>query len=461
VDFCYPLEMKKQTGILLATILGSSMVFIDGSVVNVILPVLEKSFSATAEQIQWVVEAYLLFLASLMLIGGSLGDRYGRRKIFLMGAVIFMLASLGCALSPTLLTMVIFRSLQGVGGALLTPGSLAIINGSFPKEERGKAIGTWSGFSALMMVFGPLLGGLLSDYASWRYVFLINVPIGALVLFFSLRYVPESESSRTTEVKQKMDFAGLGLSTLSIGFLVFGLAQSVRWAWIGGLFLLLVFLWNESRVKNPLVLLSFFKNRVFASINLLCFFLYAALSIAFYFLPFNLIQVQGFTATEAGAANLPFIAIMFLSSRFSGGLYQKIGARLPITVGSVLAAVGFLLIAFLPGANAHYFSGFFPGIFVFGIGMSLCVSPLTTAVLQALPETFSGIASAINNSVCRIAGLVGIALMPKIETSSPEFLGNFTRVLCGCAALAFGSALVAFIFLKSERSFQRTVLESP
>jgi len=439
-----------KLGVLVATILASSMVFIDGSVVNVILPVLQKAFQANPHQIQWVVEAYLLFLASLMLLGGGLGDRFGRRKIFVLGTVFFMISSVGCAVSQSIFQLTLCRSLQGIAGALLTPGSLAIINHVFPKEERGRAIGTWSGFSALMMVLGPLLGGFLSDHASWRYVFLINIPIGLCVLFFTFKFIPETE---TGEGKVGLDYFGAVLSVIFIGCLVYGLIQT-EYVVVGmGVLFLAIFIFAESKIKTPLVPLTFFKSRVFSTINILCFFLYASLSIVFYFLPFQLIDIQGFSATEAGAANLPFILIMFFSSRFTGGLYSKVGARLPIFVGASLSAAGFLMLGFLPALHSSYWTAFFPGLVLFGVGMSLCVSPLTTAVLAALPEKFSGIASGINNSVTRIAGLIGIAVMPKVSTLDPVvFMKSFREIFVVSAVLAFTAALCALTFLKGEQS---------
>lgn len=468
------------------------MVFIDGSVVNVIMPELQREFNATAVQIQWVVEAYLLFLSSLILVGGSIGDHFGRKRVFQIGTVIFIIASIGCGLSQNLMQMTIFRSLQGVGGALLTPGSLAIINSVFPKNERGKAIGTWSAFSSITTAFGPVLGGWLSDNLSWRWVFFINLPIGLLTIFFTRSFVP-TQCRETGE--ETLDLPGVVVSSSGIGSIVFGLIESNYFIMMIGVALMILFLFMETRSKSPLVPLSFFKSRVFSAVNMSTFLLYGALSIVFYFLPFNLIQVQGFSATQAGAANLPFIFIIFLFSRWSGGLYDKVGARLPIAVGSIISGLGFLALGFMPGLDASYWKDFLPGLILFGLGMSLCIAPLTTAVLGAVPDKFSGLASGVNNAVTRLAGLVGIAIMTAmivmwfhhylemalvnmpmnvglkeellsrsqdlagLQGHSKEvdgiirvaYLESFKSVMISSALLALASSLCALIFIPSEK----------
>jgi EmrB/QacA subfamily drug resistance transporter len=490
-----------KTGVLVATILGSSMVFIDGSVVNVILPELQNEFNASALQIQWIVESYLLFLASLILVGGSIGDHFGRKRIFQIGATIFILASVGCGLSQTLLQMTLFRSLQGVGGALLTPGSLAIINSVFPKDERGKAIGTWSGFSAITTALGPITGGWLADNLSWRWVFFINVPLGLLAIFFTHKYVP-TECHETG--REPIDLPGVVISTVGFAAMIYGLIEANYFISMIGLCLFLVFLYLEARTQSPLIPLSFFRSRIFSAVNMSTFLLYGALSIVFYFLPFNLIQIQGFTATEAGAANLPFIFIIFLLSRKSGELYDRIGARLPIALGSLIAGMGFLALGYMPGLEASYWRDFFPGMLLFGLGMSLCIAPLTTAVLGAVPERFSGIASGINNAVTRLGGLIGIALMTtviilifhgyldqalinmpiaapmkdELLSRSSELAGlqgttvtngiiktayleSFKSVMILAAILALGSSLCALIFLPSEKVIRLPIAPVP
>jgi len=417
---------SRRFGILAATILGSSMAFIDSTVVNVILPRLQTEFNASASQIQWLVEAYLLFLSALILLGGALGDRYGRKMIFEIGATIFVLSSLACGVSQSLMQLTIARSIQGIGGALLAPGSLAILNASFPKEERGRAIGTWSGFSAMTAALGPVIGGWLSDHASWRWVFLINLPLGILTVYFTRRFVPE----RCGETwKTRLDIRGSVISILGLAAITFALIESSRLGFrdprilssLGvGILLMILFVRGEAGIKDPLMPLSLFRSRAFVGANICTLLLYGALGAVFYFLPFNLIQVQGFTATETGAANLPFVVIIFLFSQASGGLYDRFGPRIPLTVGSLIVGVSFLLLGFLPGLHAGYWSGFFPGLFTFGVGMSLCVAPLTSTVLGSVPVAHSGLSSGFNNAVARLSSLIAIAVMTTLVLISFE-----------------------------------------
>jgi len=345
--------------VLLATILGSSMAFIDGTVVNVALPTLQRDFNATAAGVQWVVQAYSLLLAALILVGGSLGDRYGRRRIFAIGVVIFTMASVACGIAPNLATLVTARALQGIGGALLVPGSLAIITAAFPEEERGRAIGTWSGFTAITSAIGPVLGGWMVENLSWRSVFLMNVPLAAVVLLVTLRYVPES---RDDEATGRLDWIGAGIITTFLGSLIYGLTEAALAGFSSRLVLLLLavsavsavaFVIVERRVANPMVPLSLFRSRTFSGTNLLTLFLYAALSGALYFFPFNLVQVQGYSSTAAGAAMLPMILLMFGLSRWAGGLAGRYGARLPLTIGPVITGAGFLAFV-IPGIGGSY-----------------------------------------------------------------------------------------------------------
>ncbi|MBV8245742.1 MAG: MFS transporter, partial [Candidatus Eremiobacteraeota bacterium] len=474
--------------ILTATILGSSLVFIDGAVVSIALPIVQRQFNASAAQTQWIVEAYTLVLGALMLLAGALADRYGRKRIFMLGTAIFAIASLACGLAPSLATLIGARVIQGLGGTLLAPASLALIGAHFRGAERSRAIGTWSGMSAVAAAVGPVAGGAIIDHFGWRWVFFINLPLAAAVVALAWRHL---EESRDDEARRgRLDVLGSACVTLALGLIVYAFIAGPYYLLVPGAAFFALFLWIEHRVPEPVMPLGLFANAEFSGINAMTFLLYGALSALFYYMPFIMIQVDGYSAAFAGAAFLPFVALMVLLSRASGTYSARFGVRPFLTAGPILTALGFAAFAFLP--DLHYWQGVLPAIVLIGIGMGLTVAPLTTTVIGSVPEHNVGVASGINNAVSRIAGLLAIAAFgaliawgfnarldallaatplthtqrTELDRARPQmaaghvsslrerallsaaFERGFRYVALGCALLAAGSAITAALTLR-------------
>ena len=453
------LRTTQGRGVLAATILGSGMASLDGTVVNVALPRIGNDLHAGLTALQWTVNAYTLTLAGLLLLGGSLGDRLGRRRVFVLGVVWFTVASIGCTVAPTAGLLIAMRALQGVGGALLTPGSLAILEAVFRREDRGAAVGAWSGLGGVATAIGPVLGGVLVGVApwGWRLVFLINVPIAAAVIWLSERYVPET---RNEDSSGPLDVTGVVLAALGLAGLVFALTEGPRQGWgtglvaalIVGIALLVAFVVVEARSSHPLVPLSLFRSRNFTGANLATLVVYAALSGALFLLPVVLQRSAGFQPVAAGSSLLPITAVMLALSARMGRWASQRGPRLPMTIGPIVAAVG---IAMLVRIDEHtsFAVDVLPALLIFGLGLSITVAPLTSTVLAAAPVHLIGVASAVNNDVARAAGLLAVAVLPGLAGISEHVYnhpaqlatGFHHAVLIAAGMCAFGGLVSAVL----------------
>ncbi len=440
--------------VLLTTVLGSGVAMLDATVVNIALPALGEDLGAGFAGLQWTLNGYTLTLASLILLGGSLGDRFGRRRVFVLGTAWFALASLLCAVAPTIEVLVAARALQGVGGALLTPGSLAIISASFAPTDRARAIGAWSGLGGIAGAAGPFIGGYLVQGPGWRWIFLVNLPLAAVVIAVALRHVPESLDP---EASRRLDLSGALLGALGLGALTYALiAAGEGWSatvlatGLLGVAGLVGFVLNERRSAHPMLPLDIFANRQFSAANVVTFTVYAALGGVFFLLVVDLQVVAGFSPLLAGTALLPVTVIMLLLSARAGALAQRIGPRRPMTLGPLLSAAGLLLLLRV-GRHASYVGDVLPAVVVFGLGLSLTVAPLTTTVLGAAAARHAGVASGVNNAVARAAGLLAVAVLPVLAGISGDdyrrpaaFADGFAiAITISAALLALGGVLAA------------------
>jgi EmrB/QacA subfamily drug resistance transporter len=443
-----------ERAVLVSAITGSSMTFVDGTVVNVALPVLRQSLRADVAQAQWIVTAYMLFLASLILVGGALGDRWGRRKVFAAGVLLFASASVWCGLAPDAAHLILARGFQGIGAAMLVPGSLALISAGFSREDRARAIGTWAGWTSIAAGIGPLAGGWLVQTLSWRWIFFLNLPFAVGVLVLVRLRVPESRGETDGG---PIDWPGAALATMGLFGVVYGLIRAgaeglAERTVIASLALgagaLVAFAWREAHARWPMVPPSLFRSPGFSGANLLTLLLYAGLGQTMFVLPFHLIQRRGYSPVEAAAALLPFVGVMFLLSRWAGGLLNRTGPKLPLTAGPAVAAVGFWL--FVPlGSRGSYWTEIFPPVLVMSLGMALCVAPLTTTVMASVEETHAGLASGINNAVARVATLLAVALAGLV--AGERLAEGLDPVAWLSAGLALGGSVAAALLIPSAK----------
>jgi EmrB/QacA subfamily drug resistance transporter len=458
------LQYRSTAGrwVLLATVLGSSLAFIDSTVVNIALPAIGRDLHSDAAGLQWTINGYALSLASLILLGGSLGDRYGRKRLFVVGIGWFATASLLCGLAPNVETLIAARVLQGIGGALLTPGALAILEASFVREDRSKAIGAWSGLGGIGGALGPFLGGWLVEVGSWRFIFLINVPLALLVMWVAARHVPES---RNPAAARELDVTGVLTGAVGLGGLTYGFTAwpahgpgdpGVLISLAVGVAGLVTFVLAERRSAHPMLPLEIFRTRAFSGANLVTFLVYAANGGVFFLFVINLQVVAGYAPLTSGIAMLPVTALMLLLSARAGGLAQRIGPRIPMTVGPLICAGALLLMAMI-GAHASYWTDVLPAVIIFGLGLSLLVAPLTATALGSLDDAHAGIASGVNNAVARAAGLLAVAILPLAAGLGAGNLTNpadlhpvYRNTMLICAGLMIAGAALAFLFVPTR-----------
>jgi len=450
--------------VLAATVLGSGMAFLDGTVVNVALPAIGRDLDAGLSGLQWILDAYLLTLGALLLLGGALGDRYGRRRLFEVGLVAFSAASALCGLAPNLGLLIVARAVQGIGGALLVPGSLALLSASFAPDDRGRAVGAWSGLAGAFSALGPFVGGWLVDAASWRWVFLINLPVAAITVWVVRAHVPESRGA--TE-GGRLDLAGAAVVTVGLGGVVFALIEGtavgasplVVAATVVGVAALAVFPVVERAKPEPLVPLELFRSRQFSGANATTFAVYGAFAGALFLFVVQLQEGMGYSALEAGAAMLPVTVLLLVLSARAGRLGQRLGPRLPMTVGPLVAGAGLLLLSGV-GPGSSYLPTVLPAVVVFGVGLALTVAPLTTAVMAAVEERHLGVGSGVNNAVARVAGLLSVALLPLVaglrgvDPGTPAFAAGVSGALRIAAAVCALGGLVAFVSVRRSTPAQ-------
>jgi EmrB/QacA subfamily drug resistance transporter len=447
--------------VLLATVLGSGIAFLDATVVNVALPTIGEELDAGISGLQWVVNAYTLTLSGFLLLGGSLGDHYGRRRVFVIGVIWFAVASLLCGIAPSAEALIAARALQGIGGALLTPGSLAIIEASFRAEDRGPAIGAWSGLGGVTAAIGPFVGGWLVQAASWRWIFLINLPLAVVVVWVAQRHVPET---RDPSVGRGLDYTGAALAAVGLAGVVYALTDGPGLGWtspqillagVAGVAALVVFVVWERRSRHPMLPLDIFASRQFTAANLVTFVVYGALGGSLFLMPIQLQRVVGFSPLAAGVALIPITLVMLLLSARAGRLSARIGPRVPMTLGPLLVAAGFVLYTRI-GPGSAYLADVLPGMLVFAFGLTLTVAPLTATVLAAAPAEHAGMASAVNNTVARAAGLLAVAILPVAAGISgagaldpARFDDGFRIAVLLAAALCAAGALISWFGIRN------------